>query len=64
MTDIKGMTVSERLLIMDELDRFEQAIKNKDKQKAIEILTMIDPDKSDIAETVDKMLENPEEFGI
>ena len=31
MTDIKGMTVSERLLIMDELDRFETAIKNKDK---------------------------------
>ncbi|MCW8880458.1 MAG: hypothetical protein OQJ89_08905 [Kangiellaceae bacterium] len=64
MADIKGMTVSERLLIMDELDRFEEAIKNKDKQEAIEILTMIDPNKSDIVETVDKMMANPEEFGF
>ena len=64
MTDIKGMTVSERLLIMDELDRFEQAIRNQDKQLAIEILSSIEPNKDNVEETVNNMLANPDEFGI
>ena len=64
MSQIKGMTVSERLLIMDELDQFEDAIRNKDKQGAIEILSRIEPDKNNVEETVTNMLENPDDFGI
>ena len=64
MSELKGMTVSERLLIMDELDRFETAIRDKNKQLAIEILSSIEPDKQNVEETVTSMLENPDEFGI
>ena len=49
-----GMTVNERLYIGGYLKEFDNAIKNKDKDRVIEILKKVDCDNKTIESILDK----------
>jgi len=59
-----GMTLNERLLVAGLLDDWDSAIGAGQRQAAIDVLTQVDFDASDAAQTVDAVLARPAKYGF
>lgn len=57
--DYSGMTVNERLFEAGLMANFEAAVRSKDRNRIISVLTMVQLSKDDAAFTADMMLANP-----
>ena len=49
---LKGMTVNERLFVFGLLPAFDEAVKNRDRSRLIEILRQVEVDEPSIALTI------------
>ena len=58
-----GMTVNERLFVANLLSEFEDAAKNRDKDKMIEILQKVELPVEQAKETTKAIIDNPSMYG-
>ena len=63
MTDLKGMTVNERIFALKAFDAFDKAIKSNDINLAIKILEQCGLTNSSAIETINSILNEPERYG-
>ncbi len=63
-TDLRGMTVNERLFAMGLLDQWDEAAKTRDRIRMIQILSQCALSKEQCEETTDALLKNPSRYGF
>jgi hypothetical protein len=61
--DLKGMTVNERLCVLELMDKFDSAIKSRDSKASVSVLTEANLSIEQALETVTAILENPKKYG-
>jgi hypothetical protein len=62
ISNLGGMTVNERLIVTGLLDRWDAAVRKRDRREMLEILVQIEI--TEPAPTVDAVLADPQRFGF
>ena len=62
--ELKGMTVNERLYVCGLFDEWDNAVKNRDKNEMINILTKVALSEEQAIETTNATLKNPKKYGF
>lgn len=63
-TELKGMTVNERLFSLGLMDQFEGAAKVRNRQRMIEVLLQCAFSQDQSEQTTDAVLKNPAMYGF
>lgn len=63
-TELKGMTVNERLFLLGLLDQWEVSAQVRDRDQMIQILRQCAMSEEQCEETTDAVLENPSKYGF
>jgi len=62
--ELKGMTVNERLFSCNLFDEWDVAVKNRNKDEMIKILSKVELTQEQALETTNTILENPKKYGF
>jgi len=63
-TELKGMTVNERLFFLGLIDQWDEAAKTRNRPKMIEVLIQCKFTKEQSEQTTDAVLKNPAKYGF
>jgi len=63
-TELKGMTVNERLFCLGLLGQWDEAAKIRNRQKMIEVLIKCEFSQEQSEQTTDSVLKNPAKYGF
>ncbi|MDN3653414.1 hypothetical protein QWY77_11740 [Thalassotalea ponticola] len=63
MTKLKGMTINERLFVMNKINNFNSAIRQKNIEEAIAILEQCELSLDAAKDSVAAILRNPKKYG-
>lgn len=58
------MTVNERLVELGLTERWDEAVRRRDREKMLSLMIACELGKKDTARTVDTVLKNPEKYGF
>ncbi|WP_371185872.1 hypothetical protein [Thalassotalea maritima] len=63
MTNLNGMTINERLVVMNKIDDFDLAISQNNIEAAIKVLEQCDLTREAAKNTVTAILKEPKKYG-
>ena len=58
------MTINERLVELALVERWDEAVRQRDREKMLRLMIAYELGEKDAALTVDTVLENPEKYGF
>ncbi len=58
------MTINERLVELALVERWDEAVRQRDREKMLRLMIACELGEKDAALTVDTVLENPEKYGF
>jgi hypothetical protein len=61
--EVKGVTVNERLCALRLIEKFDEAIRNRDLEVSVNVLVEARLSQTQATETVSEILKNPSIFG-
>lgn len=62
--ELSGMTVNERLVVCGLIDRWDQAIRRKDRDAMMTVLREVALSDEQAQQTTDAVLRNPQRYGF